>query len=72
MTKILGIFSTVLLSGLLFSISLDAADKVPDAIGIWLFDDENDFGKDSSGNGQDGEVQGGAESVDDKRRMVRG
>jgi hypothetical protein len=64
--KALGITSTSLLLGLLFSLSLNASGEVPDVVGIWLFDDENDLGKDSSGNGQDGEIQAGAESVDGK------
>lgn len=56
-----------LICSLLLSLTLSVNAQIPDAIGIWLFDEgAGDTAKDSSGNGNDGKFVGGGEWVDGK------
>jgi hypothetical protein len=63
MIKSLSVFFAVLL---LLGPSSIAIAQIPDAIGIWLFDDEGDLGKDYSGNENHGELLGGGEPDEGK------
>ncbi|MBD3182650.1 hypothetical protein GF312_10180 [Candidatus Poribacteria bacterium] len=70
MQRLIMIFSPILLVVfLLISGNSYALDVGADAIvGVWLFDeDPNDSVKDSSGNGNDGQIMGDVEWVDDAR-----
>ena len=63
----LGLFAMVLASFTLFSVSSSYAKiDVKNLIGMWLFDEKNEPGKDYSGNGFDGTVAGNVKQIKGK------
>ena len=66
-TKVTVICVTLIVMGLLLIASSYAEIDSKSIVGAWLFDEGNgDIAKDSSGNGIDGEIVGGAKWVDGK------